>query len=276
MIAGCHVHAKDRSDGFTLFELLVVVGVIAMLASLLLPALSRARANADATACKSNLRQLGIALQLYVQDTQAYPGYYFNPRTINDGYLGWMILLDVYSGRAVERTSFAAMQTNAPVRSIFWCAAYGKLCRRKFAYGYNERGVSLSGELGLSGEALVGDLRSIHRPEDVRPTREASVVNPSQMVALGDAVLIRSPADPVYPLGADDLSLGIRDSGIMSGLNVDTSKISRRRHGGRFNTVFCDGHVENLKVQRLFNSKEGEVRKLWNTDNQPHFEVPPI
>jgi prepilin-type processing-associated H-X9-DG protein len=74
-------------------------------------------------------------------------------------------------------------------------------------------------------------------------------------------------------IGIDDLSLGIVSEQIEA---AGGRELIKRRHDSRWNIAFCDGHVATFSQSALFNRSDSGVRSLWNNDNRPHLEFPPI
>src|SRR6266478_4157272 len=94
------VASATPKAGFTLIELLVVIAIIAILAALLLPALSRAKNAAKSTQCKSNLHQIAIGLSLYLSDFQKYP-LCTDPTLSSSAYWDAKVLVYCQRGRGV-------------------------------------------------------------------------------------------------------------------------------------------------------------------------------
>ncbi len=184
-------------DGFSLIELLAVIGISGILAALLLSVLSRAKAKGQRTQCGNNLRQLGIAMEEFVSEHHGYPFVGENSNPLN-GFPkdNWLDALGPYVGGYRLNTNRKPWQS----AGLFHCPAANPPACPTFPegivyldYGYNAFGISrlvdTNGSLGLSpwmGTTNQPAPLPVAPFEVNQPVRESQIANPADMMAVGD------------------------------------------------------------------------------------------
>jgi len=120
---------KSSKTGFTLVELLVVIGIIAVLISILLPSLNKAREMATRTKCLSNLRQFGTAFTLYLNDNKQWVGFSNwdgGAVAYNNATLGWLYDCPIPKPVPVDRVETGAYWPYLKNREIYRCPTHIK------------------------------------------------------------------------------------------------------------------------------------------------------
>ena len=232
---------RGSRSGFTLIELLVVVAIIAILAAMLLPALSQARERARQAVCINNLKQIGFAFILYAQDYEERLPYAFHNNAWAPGpyrYWGSLLVYYKYLPDVVQYNKVYPGTTTVVYyfSKIFDCPSYKGLLHYRGDYGVN---MHLCGFLDDSLGAMPP-----YRWTYSKHHKLSRIKNPSKCI-----------------LAADSEHDG--DAGPYIGTGRANDKLCNRHNEGT-NILYVDGHVGWFKDAR--NELYQKRYDMWAAD----------
>jgi prepilin-type processing-associated H-X9-DG protein len=252
--------------------------VIAILAALLLPALSRAKAAAQFIKCKSNIRQIGHATRMYVNDYGSYMGGWTETTGMNDPirFDEWQVDLAPYLEPSHKRVYTNAAEI-AQYKGVFRCPSQvvekselhyligGNIVVKKMylwatSYGYNALGSDphppSNKNFGLGQRVTTDGKRHL------MPAREEEVMAPADMIAFTDGFSLGYGNNDPF-----DAEISTHASSYYP--QPRPNNRATRRHTGRLSVLFCDGHVEGMRVTPLLLDYNPENLRKWSKDHEP-------
>jgi len=208
---------QSDNNGFTLIELLVVIAIIAVLMGILLPSLNRARRQAKKIACASNMRQMGVALQAYLMDSENR----LPPSScyLTDPNRYWLKILTMYTG---EKLLFRCPSDEAK-NFIDWNLAIDE-----------QPEDSRWSSFALNG--LLDPRCSYNRG---RYNNVINIRQPGYSIYVSESPSSWTKYDHIHPetWGSLDQAKG---------------QIAWDHHNGASNFLFVDGHADNLKIEQTW------------------------